>query len=134
MGNPAALGPSPATFSWFKLGNRQEDWDAATQVSGEAHQLHRCGPHRFCGCRVAGLIGEFLTKLFAVLFLAVAPTPMDPRNRKVRVGHHLGQALTGQGLTHVTAGNVLLEPGKNCLKGRRRIAKQGGIGHAARIE
>ena len=59
---------------------------------------------------------------------------MDPRNGKGRVGHHLGQALTGQGLAHVTAGDVLLEPGKNCLKGPRRIAKQGRIGHAARIE
>ena len=59
---------------------------------------------------------------------------MDPRNGKLRIGHHLGQALTGQGLAYVAAGDVLLEPGENCLKGPRRIAEQGGIGDAARIE
>ena len=67
----------------------------ALGASAQANQLHRGRPHRFRRCGITGLVGELLTKLFAILLLAITPTPVHSRNGEGRIGDHLGQALTG---------------------------------------
>ena len=50
------------------------------------------------------------------------------------IGHHLGYPLAGQGLAHITASDVLLEPGEDLLERRQAVTEQRRIGHTTGIE